>query len=71
MSTIEERPIDTEQRFSSRWPFFGPWLLTLVELAEKQDVPLPLENLLSLRSHYLNFLEPAEALSNLTGGHQS
>lgn len=69
MSAIEEHSIDTEQRFLSRWPFFGTWFIALVDLAEERGVQL--ENLSVLRAYYLNLLEPTQALSNLTRGHQS
>lgn len=49
--------------FQTRWPFFGPWFLRVVELAEGQGVKIT--DLSTWRGRYFEAKEPAQALSDV------
>ncbi|WP_323025667.1 hypothetical protein [Castellaniella sp.] len=62
---VDGQQQDPSTGFWARWPFFGPWFLRVVDLAQEQGVKIT--EIPTWRSRYFDAKEPAQALSDAQG----
>ncbi len=65
MEVSDDPQQDVSVAFQVRWPFFGPWFLRVVDLAQEQGVKI--NDIPAWRSRYFEAKEPAQALSDAQG----
>lgn len=56
-------PRTLDPSFAARWPFFGPWFLAVVDLAESRGMKI--DNIPAWRTRYLSAQEPSQAFFDM------